>query len=390
MTGPVVAPVTDPAAAAPEVAPVTESTTVPAVVPIAELATAAVPGLEVAPKPHPAHHRHFTEYEINQHRIEEKRLRIHEARLSDLNLGSSRAETLEPETTTPPGPSPINTLSINDFNFPIGVVQPTLPESFHFEHRDTGDTASLVSTPFEENPTMTKINQVGYFNPDVEVAGDEPLATVGSDIHYKDVNLFFDSVMEHANVPARRDILRRDLAQLLKGSAQLWYIETLSDLDRRFMKENLSNWKARMTRRFAMTKTEAGDKLLKCTYTSENCKSGVPFRSYAAEKMRYCKAMGFTDITNVMTFIYAGIEPSIQQLIHEPDSSMTIDEYLASVEEKTKASARVLNGTALPQKIDDFRGTPPTIIPRNRQLLVGPAYNVDDLDSAYYFNDRPR
>ncbi|KAK3366632.1 hypothetical protein B0T24DRAFT_596547 [Lasiosphaeria ovina] len=65
--------------------------------------------------------------------------------------------------------------------------------------------------------------------------------------------------------------------------------------------------------------------------------------------------MGMTDIHNIMTFIYAGIEPSIQQLIHEPNSFMTIDEYLTSVEEKTKARARVLNGTMLPQKVDGFR-----------------------------------
>ncbi|KAK0703199.1 hypothetical protein B0T26DRAFT_756764 [Lasiosphaeria miniovina] len=144
--------------------------------------------------------------------------------------------------------------------------------------------------------------------------------------------------MEYATNPARRDVLRRDLGQLLKGTAQQCYIGVLSDIERAQLKKNFNFWKSVMIKRFGLSKTEAGEQLLKCTYTATDCKAGIKFRSYAANKIRLCKAMGINNTHSVLSFIYNGVDLTIQELIFEPDSSTTIDAYLTSVGDLAQAT----------------------------------------------------
>lgn len=60
------------------------------------------------------------------------------------------------------------------------------------------DRAADISSPKKKNvqgdfysPISTfQITSIGYFNPEVEVTGDDSAVTVGSDVHYKDGGRF--------------------------------------------------------------------------------------------------------------------------------------------------------------------------------------------------------
>ena len=59
---------------------------------------------------------------------------------------------------------------------------------------------------------------------DYRPASDDPNhpgdhVQIGTDVHYRNVYMFTESVQEHASHPARRDIIARDFNQLLRGDA---------------------------------------------------------------------------------------------------------------------------------------------------------------------------
>ncbi|KAK0734343.1 hypothetical protein B0T26DRAFT_670652 [Lasiosphaeria miniovina] len=193
-----------------------------------------------------------------------------------------------------------------DYNRPRISVEQDLVESDLFNLRLRQHQQQLVDLNLREDRAQTLER-----DSKVEVTGNEGSATVSHDIHYKDVNLFLDLIVEHATRPTRRDILKRDLGQLLKVTTQQWYISVLSVVERRQVKENLTFWKTSMVKKFGISKTAAEDQLIQCLYSTEDYREGVPFRSYAANKIRFCRAMGITDAHSIMTFIYNGIDPTI-------------------------------------------------------------------------------
>lgn len=101
---------------------------------------------------------------------------------------------------------------------------------------------------------------------------DNLTAMVGHSLHYKDIFLFVDAVGEHAAIPAKRAILQRDLSQLLRGTAAQWYIGSLTENDRTWLKGDLDRYFVTLKRQFGMSRTEAALKMQQCLYSDEDCR----------------------------------------------------------------------------------------------------------------------
>jgi hypothetical protein len=146
-----------------------------------------------------------------------------------------------------------------------------------------------------------KISMIGQFNPEMEAPNGEACTDQGGHTVYKDVELFLDAVTDHCDTPAKRDIIRRDLKTLLRGTAQQWYIAQLQEEDREWLKQSVDNWMMALRRYFGLPVSEAEKLLISCTFNETNIQQNKSIRTYAMDKMRFAKPFGSIQTLQLLT-----------------------------------------------------------------------------------------
>lgn len=63
-------------------------------------------------------------------------------------------------------------------------------------------------------------------------------------------------------------------------------------------------------------------------------------------KVLACRAFGIVDGLQLMTHVYLGLYPELQQLVVEPSDDVTLSEYIEFIEQKCKAQKNVLTISA--------------------------------------------
>ena len=112
-----------------------------------------------------------------------------------------------------------------------------------------GDFIELLTAaakPFSQNQALLnatrgwKLQHIGFFNPNVDISfGSGDHVQIGTDVHYRNVYMFTESVQEHAANPVRREVIARDFSQLLRGDAQAWWSSELDYTTRQQIIGNL-------------------------------------------------------------------------------------------------------------------------------------------------------
>ncbi|KIN05465.1 hypothetical protein OIDMADRAFT_141229 [Oidiodendron maius Zn] len=90
----------------------------------------------------------------------------------------------------------------------------------------------------QDAPTPNR-GDIGYFDPDLEESyGLGDYVTVGTNVYWRNVYLFTDTVRDNATGDCA-PLVRHNLVTCLRGSALRWYTSELSDLERTGLKMDI-------------------------------------------------------------------------------------------------------------------------------------------------------
>lgn len=141
-----------------------------------------------------------------------------------------------------------------------------------------------------------------------------------------------------------------------------------------------------LRRYFGLPASEAEKLLISCTFNEADIQQGKSFRTYAMDKMRYAKAFGSTQTSQLLTYVYNGIYPPLRQLLREPIMTDNAATYIAYIEDTARSHAEVVRGpsSGLAQcfeKRDNGRQAPG--ITQQQSIPVTPAHHYDEANAPY-------
>lgn len=233
-----------------------------------------------------------------------------------------------------------------------------------------------------------RISDVGFLHPDADEAkyGKGALFKDQKDTCYRDFHIWWKNVAAAASSSTdRENTLRRELHQLLRGSALQWYHAQLSSLEQTTLQVDLYNWKQALGHRFGIKPAEAATwfRSPESQYSRMDSLNDKPIRTYAMEVARYARIWGDTTDFQILNRLYDGLHPKLRQVVDRPTTNDNFGSYLDKLDEKARNV-----GEELRQEQPDPRAR------RSGNAYHGDEHHSDadeeDNEDANYFQRRSR
>ena len=196
-------------------------------------------------------------------------------------------------------------------------------------------------------------NEVGYFHPDCDNAQRGDSITVGTDVVFRDVNLFIDRLKD-AVAGRSEDIVKHRIPSLLRGEAQMWYSTGLSDLEKTGLRHgSMESWYRTLSNQFKRPLSEALRLLGQERYTLLDTRNRRPVAQHFYAVQRHARDAGFTSAEHQLTYAFNGIDVRLRQTMREPGPDDTVAKFTsdASSRRDTWAElAEVFLGRGGPQQ----------------------------------------
>ena len=115
-----------------------------------------------------------------------------------------------------------------------------------------------------------RIEDLGYFNPDLPDPADTPVKTISSHTYYRDVYVFVERLKDLQAIKGE-ELVRSNIHASLRGTALDWYTVQLTEFERRSLRRlPLSDgWYAVLVARFKLKVSQALNKLRDLSYGPE-------------------------------------------------------------------------------------------------------------------------
>lgn len=182
--------------------------------------------------------------------------------------------------------------------------------------------------------------EIGYFQPDLNTTQDDPV-TMGSDTYFTDVFLFVDRLRDVGNYRSE-DAVRTRIPTLLRGSAQLWYTTSLSDLEKDGLRGyTLDKWCKFLVEQFKPPMTQSLAALTRMRFT---LRDAIDMRSpvkYVAEVQRHARGAGFNEVYQQLTYAHNGLDVFFRQTVPTPNDQTKSADFIRSLEEKKHDWAQI-------------------------------------------------
>ena len=179
--------------------------------------------------------------------------------------------------------------------------------------------------------------EIGYFNPYLEVSSSAPagdITNIGDKTFYRNVHLFVDAFKDVASTKSS-GLVRRNLNKCLRGGAQDWWIGTLSDVEREYVREGhgLERWERFLFRRFKRTQSSALKALEEDHYTIDDARQGRETAQFVSAVVRNAKDAGISTTSAQLTFAWNKIHPDLRGYIRRPSERTTMTDFIDELED---------------------------------------------------------
>lgn len=215
-----------------------------------------------------------------------------------------------------------------------------------------------------------KIQNIGYFHPNLDPSyGVGDSATIGADVHWRDVFLFEEAVREAAKNPSKKEIILSNFPQLFRGDAQLWYTGQVDLTTKQVMHTNLDLALSKVVEKFRPDAADALKYLFSqdSQFTEESYRKGLSIQSWSMGIIRACKAAGLDLPIQHMLQIWNSLYPNLRALVVKPGAGLKLDEFLQHLEEKAHTHRETVPG-APDSHINSFLPKPMSL---NQMLIAG-------------------
>ncbi len=242
---------------------------------------------------------------------------------------------------------------------------------------------------------------IGFFDPHLDKSyGEGDIVTQGSDVYYRNVMLFVERVKDLAAIKGPA-IVRTNLNTCLRGDAQTWYIETLSNLERiglRAGENGVDEWCSALVSRWKEPTGVALEKLTSEKYTLQDARNRREPAQYVHAVIRHAKGANIDSVANQLTFVRQGIAPELRVFIDPPTPTTTVSEYVKVLEAKKDAwfewrQPLLTSRPAVQNQQRNTGGYRNPINSTSRQYQGSPAYGQQSygqqaFPSRFYNNDQ--
>ena len=180
-----------------------------------------------------------------------------------------------------------------------------------------------------------KIEDLGYFNPDLSDPADAPVKFLQNHTYYRDVCVFVER-LEDLQAIKGDDLVRNNIYASLRGSALDWYTVELTDFERRSLRQLplVDGWYAMLVNRFKLRTSEALGKLTALSFGPAEVHQGRSVRAFAQAVFRYSQAADIRSQYNQITQAWTKLHPNLRCDIPEPTETTTIADFLSQLEAK--------------------------------------------------------
>jgi transposase InsO family protein len=184
-------------------------------------------------------------------------------------------------------------------------------------------------------PGNHKLDELGYFYPNLPEPSDAAVVTIGKEVYYRDVNKFITRVRDVAAARGEA-VLQQHLFGNLRGAAMDWYTDQIDEkvkLTLRFFPLE-QGWIEKLSDRFKPAFDEAIDKLNQMRITVSDIKNGADVSSFASEVIRRARAAEYTTVYQQLNQVWIRLDADMQLVIPRPTTETTLQQFFTQLDEK--------------------------------------------------------
>jgi Aspartyl protease len=183
--------------------------------------------------------------------------------------------------------------------------------------------------------TSWKVEDLGFFSPDLTDPKDQPIKSVGTQVHYRDVYVFTDRLKDFATIKGE-ELVKSNVHASLRGSALDWYSTELTDREKRYLRLATlqDGWIDSLIQRFKPRTALALNKLTEARYALSDLRDGTSPRAFAQTILRHAKAAQIDSLYNQLTMIWAKLDTELRRDVPEPTETTSMADFMKQLEAK--------------------------------------------------------
>ncbi|RPA70545.1 hypothetical protein BJ508DRAFT_337089, partial [Ascobolus immersus RN42] len=129
---------------------------------------------------------------------------------------------------------------------------------------------------------------------------NEPMVTNKDGTFYRNCGTWFETWPRLSEACGGYVKLAASLEHYIRGKCKFWFSFTLTEAERKAMRESLTEWKSKISERFATKASTAQASLATFTYTPRDIASGRAISSWFQQRFRCAQQTGITAIPDLL------------------------------------------------------------------------------------------
>jgi hypothetical protein len=175
---------------------------------------------------------------------------------------------------------------------------------------------------------------------------------INRNLYYRNVYLFVKRVKDVV-IMSEAKIVRTNLFACLRESAQIWYIEELSDLEKKTLRtldEETNHWCNALLKKFKKFVVSALNYLITERYILDDVRVNKNISSFVFQIMRHTKVVNIVDLHDQLIWVYNAIVSKLARNINSFDENTSTMIFLKNLEIKKNIWHRIYSRKLIASK----------------------------------------
>ncbi len=207
-----------------------------------------------------------------------------------------------------------------------------------------------------------RASDVRFFDSQLNSSYDsDDVVQMRRDLYYRDVYFFVERI-KNAVIMSGAETVRTNLSTCLRGSTQVWYIEGLSDLEKKTLRtfeEEIDHWCNVLFKKFKKSIASTLNYLTTERYTFDDVRANRDIFSFVFQIMRHVKTINIVDLHEQLTWAYNAIASKLARDIDFSDENTTTMTFLKNLKIKKNTWHRIysrkLNSSRIESEFSSYQ-----------------------------------
>jgi hypothetical protein len=189
-----------------------------------------------------------------------------------------------------------------------------------------------------------RVSDVKFFDSQLNLFYDsDDVVQIKRDLYYRNVYLFVERV-KIAVIMFDVEIVRTNLSACLRETTHVWYIEDLSDIEKkalRIFEDDADHWCNVLLKKFKKSVASTLNYLITERYTLDDVRANRDISSFVFQIMRHVKTINIIDLHEQLTWTYNVIVSKLTKNIDSFDENIFTMPFLKNLKTKKNTWHRI-------------------------------------------------